>query len=539
MKITKIMLMLLVVISLASCDQDEVVMEDITLELIGEETVRIEEGEVYEDLGVLVNGEQMDLGYYSSVNTDKIGTYYIKYEYYGEEILRTVEVIPGAKTQLLLLVEDLNSSTNFSYTLNLDVIFTRGGVEFHTFAYEDYDVYGDYLYGTLNKTSFQMTEYTQNAYIYIDKAYKIEELYLFDEHGMWYHEYNYYPKLTTSITDFQLDGLKSVTKEVIDGQTVYTAYLNFEDYIYAYNTKINLIPNEAFDFQVDDYIKLIITEEDGHIVKIETDLTDIMKQGITEASLAVPTRYHYLYTFSNFDEIEPITIPDEGIQAKRLVYLDYSGTGTIEDPYIIMDKIDFMTIGDNLELHYKLGADIDLSSIGWMPFGLTQWYLGQSYCFTGSIDGDGYAINNLTYGGEYNYEDYGLFMCINGTDGGGIVKNLTFNNVDISLYNSDISFTGGVLAAEIVQGTITNVSINGRVKIKIVISDGAYLIYLGGLTGKLSSGSILTGNSYNLELILETNLTSTNYVIHEVVALGQEFLTTYESTSTTTVITVD
>lgn len=324
MKVTKIIILFFLVFTLVACVQkDQEGLEDITLELIGDATIIIEEGMEFEDPGVLVNGEKMIIGYYSTLNRNKIGTYYIKYDYYGEEILRTVEVVEGAKTHLLQLVEDLNSSTNFSYTLDLDSRFTRAGTNFHTFLYEDYDIYGDFLHGTTNRTSFQdgentqMIEITQNDYIFIDKVNKNEEYYSYDEYSMWYQEHTYYPSAETSVTDFQLDGVRSVTREVIDNQTIYTAYLNSEDYRYAYNMKINMIPNELFDFEVDDYITIVITVEEDHIIKIETDLTQIMKDAIHEASDAIPTEYHYVYTFSNYDSVEPIIIPDEGIQAKN------------------------------------------------------------------------------------------------------------------------------------------------------------------------------------------------------------------------------
>ena len=319
MKITKTLILFLFVFLLVSCVKpDDEEQTDVVLELIGDAIIFIEEGSDYEDDGVLVNGEIADLGYYSNINSDRIGTYYVKYVFGRQEIFRTVNVIAGPKSELLTIISNFELATNYSYSLKLDTRFSRGGVDFHTFIYEDYDVYDDYLYGTLNRTSYQMNAYTHNEYIYLDIANQIEEHYLFDIHGFWYQEQPLISKATSLITDFSLDGIKSVSKETIDNQTIYTGYLNYEDYIYAYHTKINLIPDEIFDFEVDDYIEITIIVENEHIVGIETDLLDVMQHALSENSNAEITEYYYVYTFENYGLVNEIIIPDEGIQAKNI-----------------------------------------------------------------------------------------------------------------------------------------------------------------------------------------------------------------------------
>lgn len=303
-------------LSLIACDKEVEEEKEITLTLIGEDTVQIEEGTEYHDQGALVNGEDIGLSYHSNVNSNQIGTYYIKYAYRDQEIMRTVEVVAGARTELLGLIEDLDLADNFSYTLDLDVRFSRGGVDFHTFIREDYDIYGNYSFGVENRSTYQMNEITVNEYVYIDESKLIEEHYIFDEYSMWYHEYHHYPKFTTNITDFNLEGIRTTTKEEVDGLTVYKTYLNAGDYVSAYQSKMNLIPDEQFENEVDDYITLTITVKDDTIIKIETDLLNTMQDALIEASLATITEYHYVYTFGQYNEIEAIIIPQEGIDAK-------------------------------------------------------------------------------------------------------------------------------------------------------------------------------------------------------------------------------
>ncbi len=67
-----------------------------------------------------------------------------------------------------------------------------------------------------------------------------------------------------------------------------------------------------------------------------------------------------------------------------------SGSGTQADPYIITTPAELQSMQDDLTAYYKLGNDIDLSSISsWTPIGLYDTP------FTGSLNGDGYIISNL------------------------------------------------------------------------------------------------------------------------------------------------
>ena len=127
---------------------------------------------------------------------------------------------------------------------------------------------------------------------------------------------------------------------------------------------------------------------------------------------------------------------------------ELQGEGTPDAPYLIAtadDLDEFRDIvngsGDydgiaNLNAHAKLTADIDLSQLtdeaqksNWTPIG--PYY---SNPYTGTFDGCGYTISNLSTNGERN--SAGLFGYV-----GGTVKNLTVSG---SVTADSCSYAGGI-----------------------------------------------------------------------------------------------
>ena len=82
------------------------------------------------------------------------------------------------------------------------------------------------------------------------------------------------------------------------------------------------------------------------------------------------------------------------------------GSGTAEDPWQIVDAEQLNLIRENLGGHYILTADIDLAGYdNWEPIGTFQSLSDApedaevphpDYAFTGTFDGDGHIISNLT-----------------------------------------------------------------------------------------------------------------------------------------------
>ena len=81
------------------------------------------------------------------------------------------------------------------------------------------------------------------------------------------------------------------------------------------------------------------------------------------------------------------------------------GDGTAGDPFLICSRAQLEKIADDLTLNYELGQNIDLSDSNFTPI---------AGAFTGSLNGKGYKILNLTI--SVATRDVGLFEKL-GTDG--------------------------------------------------------------------------------------------------------------------------
>ena len=156
---------------LSACNDVDQELTDFTLELIGEETVWIEEGTEYIEQGVLLNGEETrEVSFQSNVDTSRVGTYYVQFDYNGVSLTRTVIVEAGALTEFRELLAVFNNVTNYSYTARLDVKYTKNGEETHLYDLEAYDINGDYSFGMWETNRFS-TLYTQNNYKYINQFF--------------------------------------------------------------------------------------------------------------------------------------------------------------------------------------------------------------------------------------------------------------------------------------------------------------------------------------------------------------------------------
>ena len=133
---------------------------------------------------------------------------------------------------------------------------------------------------------------------------------------------------------------------------------------------------------------------------------------------------------------------------------------------------DLNNVRNKLDGKYILMNDIDLSSVdNWDPIGTN------SAEFTGTFDGNGHVIKNLTI----NYEteiNIGFF----GRTQNATIKNLGLNNANITGYLSV-----GTLVGVANGGTITNCYTSGQVS-----GDG----YIGGLTGNIVAGTTVA-NCYS------------------------------------------
>lgn len=139
---------------------------------------------------------------------------------------------------------------------------------------------------------------------------------------------------------------------------------------------------------------------------------------------------------------------------------EVTGEGTVDNPFIITSVEQFMMMGYcSASSHFKLGCDIDLSSVNpWKPLPP----------FSGTLDGDGHVIRGLKIrvDNANKFEapstaspwDYGLFQELGC---GARIENLTFENPDIRITSVDHCAQVGVICGWNATSTISNVTITG------------------------------------------------------------------------------
>lgn len=158
----------------------------------------------------------------------------------------------------------------------------------------------------------------------------------------------------------------------------------------------------------------------------------------------------------------------------------FKGTGTQEDPYIIMTADQLNNVRDHMSSYFALGNDIDLSNVSWKPIGTSENE------FTGVFDGSGHTISNLSIQGN-NQNNLGLF--------GAIGSSSTIQNVKIQNANIQSGyFNIGALVGYMNRGSkVMASSVEGSGTVS-----GYY--YTGGLVGRIMSEASVTQSYANIKV---------------------------------------
>lgn len=162
----------------------------------------------------------------------------------------------------------------------------------------------------------------------------------------------------------------------------------------------------------------------------------------------------------------------------------HAATGDSQaDPIVIADaeQLSHML----LNKHYKLGRDIDLADYdfgddgGWMPIG------NQAAPFTGTLDGNGYAILNLTMN-RPGLESVGLFGRIASS---AQLLNIRLLDVNVTGKNTldfgGTASTGGLVGVQ--AGTIRNAYVTGRVSASGADAAAGGLVGVNGSNGTIEN----------------------------------------------------
>ncbi len=144
------------------------------------------------------------------------------------------------------------------------------------------------------------------------------------------------------------------------------------------------------------------------------------------------------------------------------------GNGTKEDPWQIADAGQLDLVRENLAGHYVLTADIDMSAIeNWEPIGAFRSLSDApedaevphpDYAFTGTFDGAGHTISNLTVNAA-SPMGAGLFGCAAGTENGeAFIGNFTLENIRVSGFY----LVGGAVGLQFMNCKVSGITLKGE-----------------------------------------------------------------------------
>ncbi len=161
------------------------------------------------------------------------------------------------------------------------------------------------------------------------------------------------------------------------------------------------------------------------------------------------------------------------------------GDGTAVCPYVVTDAAGLSDISLDLSAHYRLGANIDLAGYdydgdgpdvgGWMPIGAVDDDVNP---FTGTLDGNGYVIRNLTID-RPSMSFVGLFGRIGSPGSEGHLFNIRL--IDVQIRGKE---TVGAVAGNLIAGKVESSYATGKAD--------ALQSNAGGLVGVVvGQGSIL------------------------------------------------
>jgi len=167
---------------------------------------------------------------------------------------------------------------------------------------------------------------------------------------------------------------------------------------------------------------------------------------------------------------------------------DYTGWTAISD------RAGLEAITNDLRGKYFLTADIDLSGEEWVPIGADD-----TDPFTGTFDGQGHVISNMTIIGDVQYA--GLF----GYTSDVIITNVGIENIQIDVVGSARSYAGGICGYADSDVTISNCCITSgifstaTIKATASASPSSYSA-AGGLCGLVGDTATIT-NCYNTGIV--------------------------------------
>lgn len=300
------------------------------------------------------------------------------------------------------------------------------------------------------------------------------------------------------VFDTNIGAMASITARI--DQTISVGY-NQSDFVSHFNVKamggspFGTTNVSALEQNVNDWLESLGQEED--VLGTVNTIVDYASDGLIPLWEILPEEYSTLAlamenAFVELSNQQRTVFLNE---FKTGNYVDFSGgLGTCDSPYIIETVQQLLNISRvDMSAYYELANDIDLSgTYQWIPIG--GYY--NTKPFKGCFDGNGYAINGLTktesLAKSIDYRCYfGLFGSIGAN---GVVKNVRFTNVNMSISSQEYVYSSDRLFMGVVAGIVTN----GKIE-NVIIESGTVsnnrnvtgMMFIGGIAGYVKNSNII------------------------------------------------
>ena len=201
-----------------------------------------------------------------------------------------------------------------------------------------------------------------------------------------------------------------------------------------------------------------------------------------------------LAAFAQSDIGQAVTAAVQNIEEENNIAFA-GGDGTAENPYQIATAKQLVAVRNDLAAHYVLNNDIDLSGYSsWNPIG------DAVYSFSGSFDGNGHVIRNMTIEVQTSDSYLGLF----GYASGAKLTNVVLEDAAIRGTLSTGNHQVALLVGKTSKTTLSDCTVSGS--IQLVANDTSLAI--GGIVGQ-TEGAVIENCVNRAEITLAEESTAT------------------------------
>lgn len=299
-----------------------------------------------------------------------------------------------------------------------------------------------------------------------------------------------YVDLINAYTSYSEETEEKLADTIIKTGTEYQVNFNeFSLYTVTKNIEVGSIIQYKFKDKSGNNINNYFTIQNNIVLNNMVNPIITINNSLPEGRITIET----LYNNEVYDT--------ETIQVGELENLWNSGSGSIDDPYLIETAEDFIKIftsEDYMMLNYKLINDIDFSEV-------SDWNIGEltNYKpFKGTFDGNGYIISSLSCNSNLCPLFYGL-------------ENSIIKNIIITDFKFNVSEYGwgNIIAVNAYNSEIENIVITKSVEI-----NGQGTFMGGVLAGAYNSKISKVANYANVNSEYEYENGRTSGIVNEAYA---------------------